>query len=34
MRDLLRLVCEVPALLLDLGSPEATADLLANSLEA
>lgn len=33
MRDLLRLVTEVPALMLDLGSPESTAELLANSLE-
>lgn len=33
MRDLLRLVSEVPAVLLELGPPEATAELLATSLE-
>jgi len=33
MRDLLRLVSSVPAVMLDLGAPEATADLLATSLE-
>ncbi len=33
MRDLLRLVTAVPAVLLELGPPEATAELLARSLE-
>ncbi len=33
MRDLLRLVTAVPAVMLDLGPPEATAELLAESLE-
>ena len=33
MRDLLRLVTAVPAFMLELGPPEATADLLAESLE-